>query len=139
MAAQPRAADGVRGRVAVIASIAAFVATPVAPAYCASKAALDAWTVANAPAARRIGIILTSVCPGYVRTPMTRANRFPMPGLMDAEHAAWIIQRGIASGRTRVAFPWWIAAAARLAGLLPARLTGAMLARAPGKDAGALS
>jgi short-subunit dehydrogenase len=126
MAEQPPAPDGVRGNIAVIASIAAFVASPGAPAYCASKAAVDAWTIALAYRARQQGIRLTSVCPGYVSSGMTADNRFPMPGLMDAERAAGIILRGVAAGRVRVAFPWWMALAARLAGLLPQRLLGVL-------------
>jgi NAD(P)-dependent dehydrogenase (short-subunit alcohol dehydrogenase family) len=128
MACQPPGADGWRGRVAVVASIAAFAAAPGAPAYCASKAAVDAWAVATAPSARGRGIALTSVCPGYVRTPMTAGNRFPMPGLMSADRAARIALAGIAAGRVRVAFPWWMAAGARLVGLLPAGVSAAFLA-----------
>jgi NAD(P)-dependent dehydrogenase (short-subunit alcohol dehydrogenase family) len=132
MLAQAPGPDGVRGRIAVVASVAAFVAAPGAPSYCASKAAVDAWTVATAATARRRGVLLTSVCPGYVRTPMTAVNRFPMPGLMDADRAAGIILRGVAAGRVRVAFPWWIALMARLAGALPPRWLGA--AGVPGKS-----
>ncbi|HEX5328074.1 MAG TPA: SDR family NAD(P)-dependent oxidoreductase [Acetobacteraceae bacterium] len=120
MAGQPPGPDGLRGRIAVIASIAAFVRAADAPAYCASKAAADAWTVASAPSARRRGVVLTSVCPGFIRSPMTAGRGTPMPGLMDAARAAAIILRGVAKGRARVAFPWWMAAGARLAGLLPA-------------------
>jgi len=119
MQAQAPGSDGVRGRIAVVASIAAFIAVPGAPAYCAAKAAVDRLTVAAAPSARRSGIVLTSVCPGYVRTAMTANNRFPMPGLMDADRAARIILHGIAAGRLRVTFPWWMGLAARAAGLLP--------------------
>ena len=108
---------------------------PGAPAYCASKAAVDTWTVATALSARRRGIVMTSVCPGYVRTAMTARNRFPMPGLMDADRAAGIILRGIAAGRRRVVFPWWMGALSRLAGLLPPAWSAAMLSKAPGKDA----
>ena len=108
MADQPADAGGVRGRIAAIASIAAFAPVPHAPAYCASKAAVDFWMVAGAADARRRGIVLTSVCPGYVRSGMTTHNDFPMPGLMDADSAARIILRGVAAGRTRVVFPWWI-------------------------------
>jgi NAD(P)-dependent dehydrogenase (short-subunit alcohol dehydrogenase family) len=124
---QPPGADGVRGRIAVVASIAAFVAAPGAPSYCASKAAVDAWTVASAPAAAVEGIRLTSICPGYIRTAMTARNRSPMPGLMDADRAAAIILRGVAAGRVRVAFPWWMALAAQSAGLLPPSLLGRLL------------
>ena len=57
-----------------------------------------------------------------------------MPGLMDAERAARIILRGLARGKRRMVFPWWMWLAARLAGLLPPALTGRLLAIAPGKD-----
>jgi NAD(P)-dependent dehydrogenase (short-subunit alcohol dehydrogenase family) len=133
MAAQPADAAGVRGRIATVASMAAFIAVPGAPSYCASKAAVDAWTVATAATARRQGILLTSLCPGYIRTPMTAANRFPMPGLMETDRAAAIMLRGIAAGRRRVAFPWWIAVGARLVALLPPRLSGALLGASAGK------
>jgi len=133
MRGQSPGADGIRGRIATVASIAAFVAAPGAPSYCATKAALDAWTVATAIAARRHGVRMTSVCPGYIRTPMTEGNRFPMPGLMSADRAARIISRGIAAGKIRVAFPWWLAAGARIGGLLPPGLIGAVLSLPPGK------
>lgn len=133
MAAQPPGRDGVRGRIAVIASIAAFVAGSSAPAYCASKAAADAWTVASAPAARGRGIALTSVCPGYIRTAMTAGYQFPMPGLMDADRAARIILRGIAAGRVRVTFPWYMGALAHIGGLLPPGLIARIVARHRGR------
>jgi NAD(P)-dependent dehydrogenase (short-subunit alcohol dehydrogenase family) len=135
MRAQPPGPDGVRGRIAAVASIAALVPAPGAPTYCASKAAVDTWTVAAAEPAARAGILLTSLCPGYVRTAMTAHNRFPMPGLMDADRAARIMLRGIAAGRRRVAFPWWMGLAARLGGLLPPALVGRLLAGTPGKQA----
>ncbi len=133
MRSQAPQSDGVRGRIAVIASLAAFVPAPGAPTYCASKAFVDAWTVATAALVAREGILLTSVCPGYVATPMTADNRFPMPGLMSADRAAAIILRGIARGRRRVVFPLWVGLAARLVGLLPPRLATGLLGRAEGK------
>jgi short-subunit dehydrogenase len=133
MTAQPPDTGGLRGRIAVVASVAAFVASPSSPAYCASKAAADSWTVAAAASAQRRGVQMTSVCPGFIRTAMTAGNPFPMPGLMDADRAAHIILRGIAAGRRRIAFPWWMAAFARLGGLLPPRLVAATMARVPGK------
>jgi hypothetical protein len=62
---------------------------------------------------------------------MTARNHFPMPGLMDADRAAAIILRGMAAARVRIAFPWWMAAAARLTGLLPPRLAGTILSTGP--------
>ena len=133
MRGQPPGRDGWRGHIAVVSSIAAFVATPGAATYCASKAALDTWAVATAHTARGAGIQLCSVCPGYIRTAMTARNRFAMPGLMDADRAARIILRGIESGRTRIVFPWWMGLLARFAGLLPPRLLGTLMETQPRK------
>lgn len=135
MLAQPPGPDGVRGRIAVIASMAIYVATPGAPAYAASKAALDVWTAATGVAARRQGVVMTSFCPGYVRTAMVARNSFGMPGLMSAEQAAAVILRGMRSGRPRVSFPVWMAASARLVGLLPANVLARLLHAAPGRAA----
>ena len=128
MRTQPVGADGVRGRIAAIASIAAFIPASPAPSYCASKAAVDSWMVATARSSRAQGIRLTSVCPGFIRTPMTEGKRRWMPGLMAPDRAARIILRGIAAGRVRVAFPWWLMAACRLAALLPPRVFGTLAA-----------
>lgn len=135
MATQPADAAGVRGRIAVVASIAAFLPGPGAPAYCASKAAVDSWVVGTAPAARRRGIHLTSLCPGFIATPMTATNPFPMPGIMSAERAAGIMLRAIQRKRTRCAFPVWMAAGARFADLLPASWREAIANRFPAKGA----
>ena len=133
MAAQSPDEHGVRGRIAAIASIAGFIALPHSPSYCASKAALDRWTVASAPQARRLGVRLISVCPGYVRTPMTDRNRFPMPGLMEADRAARIILRGIEADRARVVFPGWFGAFTRIAGMLPQGWIEKITRRVPDK------
>ncbi len=135
MGAQVAGVDGIRGRIAVVASIVAFVLVPGSAAYCASKAAIDIWTVASARDARKAGIQLTSICPGYIRSGMTARNRNPMPGLMDADRAAGIILRGIAAGKIRVTFPWWMGALARIAGLLPPRLLGKLLPDSAGDPA----
>ncbi|WP_043358713.1 SDR family oxidoreductase [Belnapia sp. F-4-1] len=134
MAAQPPGPDGVRGRVAVVASVAAFVAAPGAPAYCASKAAVQRWAEALDASERRRGIRLHAVCPGYIRTPMTARNAFPMPFLMEPEEAAQRTLAGIAAGRTRIAYPWPLYLAARLAGGLPPGLRALVFNRFPAKE-----
>ena len=127
MARQPADARGVRGRIAAIASIAAFIALPNASAYSASKAALDRWTMARAPSAARLGVQLNSVCPGYVRSAITARNRFPMPGFMEADRAAALILLGMVSGQTRIVFPRLLGLAGRAGGLLPPRLLGRLV------------
>lgn len=134
MARQPPGPDGVRGRVAVVASIAAFVAAPGAPSYCASKAAVQRWAEALDATERHRGIRLHAICPGYVRTPMTARNRFPMPWLMTAEDAAQRTLRGLRAGRVRVVYPWPLYALARVVGALPPGWRAALMARFPGKD-----
>ena len=133
MALQPPDATGVRGRIAVVASVAAFLPGPSAPAYCASKAAADSWVVGSAPSARGQGIRLTSLCPGFIETPMTASNAFPMPGIMSAERAAHLMLRAIRLDKTRYAFPGWIATGARIAALLPAEWREAIAKRFPAK------
>lgn len=135
MAAQQPGADGLRGRIAVVASLAAFIAAPGAPAYCATKAAVQRWAEALDGTERARGIRLHAVCPGYVRTPMTARNSFPMPFLMSAGEAAHRTLTGIARGRTRIAYPWPTYAMARFFGALPVSWRNALFTRLPAKKA----
>ncbi|MEO3470269.1 SDR family NAD(P)-dependent oxidoreductase [Roseomonas sp. CAU 1739] len=135
MAAQAPGKDGLRGRVAVVASLAAFVAAPGAPTYCATKAAVQRWAEALDASERRRGIRMHAICPGYVRTPMTARNAFKMPFLMDAEEAARRTLDGIARGRTRIAYPWPTYAGARILGMLPIAARAWFFSRMPAKAA----
>lgn len=133
MAGQAPGEGGVRGRIAVIASIAAFVAAPGAPAYCASKSAVQRWAEALDASEKSRGIRLHAVCPGYIRTAMTARNPFPMPLLMTPEQAAARTLAGIAAGRVRVAYPLPLYLMARLVGGLPPALLHRVFNRLPAK------
>lgn len=133
MAAQTPGANGVRGRIAVIASIASFVAAPGAPAYCASKAAVQRWAEAVDASEKLRGIRLHAVCPGYIRTPMTARNTFPMPFLMTPEDAARRTLAGIAAGRLRIVYPLPLYLAARFAGALPPGWRNVIMSTLPAK------
>ncbi len=135
MAGQAPAEDGWRGHIAVIASIAAFVAGPSAPAYCASKSAVQRWAEARDHSERKRGIRMHAICPGFVRTPMTADNPFPMPWLMTPEDAARRTLEGIAAGKLRIAYPRRLYAIARLVGALPPLWRAALLGRTPPKPA----
>ena len=133
MARQAPGADGLRGRIAVVASIAAFVAAPSTPAYCASKAAAQRWAEARDATERRRGIRLHSVNPGFVRTPMTAVNEFPMPFLMEPETAARRTLDGIAAGRLRIVYPRRLYALARIVGAMPPGWRNRLLMMPPPK------
>jgi short-subunit dehydrogenase len=75
-----------------------------------------------------------AICPGYVRTPMTERNKFPMPFLMDADEAARRTLAGLARGKTRIAYPWPTTMLARFAGSLPISWRAAIFSRLPAKD-----
>ncbi|WP_207476226.1 SDR family NAD(P)-dependent oxidoreductase [Arenibaculum pallidiluteum] len=122
-----------RGQVAVMASLAGFAGLPSAPAYCASKAAVRVWGEALHGAVAHDGVEVSVICPGFVRTPLTAVNPFPMPLLMDAGKAAAVIVAGLARGRARIAFPWPTYLAVRLLSALPPGLVGWLLRRAPAK------
>jgi short-subunit dehydrogenase len=124
------------GQIALMSSLAGLRGFPGAPAYCSSKAAVRVWGEAMRPLLRTQGISLAVVCPGFVRTPMTDANRFAMPFLMDAERAARIIRRGLARDRARIAFPFPMYAAVWLLAALPPAWVDGLLHRLPKKGAG---
>lgn len=130
MAAQSPGADGLRGRIAVVSSVAA----PGAPTYCATKAAVQRWAEALDATERKRGIRMHAICPGYVRTAMTARNKFPMPFLMDADEAARRTLAGMARGKTRIAYPWPTYMLARFAGALPISWRAAIFSRLPAKD-----
>jgi NAD(P)-dependent dehydrogenase (short-subunit alcohol dehydrogenase family) len=107
---------------------------PGSPAYSASKAAVRAWGQAMAIRLKSERIGVAVVLPGFVDTPMTRRNPFPMPMLMTPDRAARIIRRRLARGTTRIAFPWPLVFGAWLISVLPGFLADRILARSPVKS-----
>ncbi|MCE2575691.1 SDR family oxidoreductase [Komagataeibacter sp. FNDCR2] len=138
MRGQPRGHDGMRGRICAMSSVAGLVAFPGTPSYCASKAAVDRFMVATGGNMARAGILLSSVCCGFVATPMTAGNTFPMPGLTQTGDAVRAILSGVARGRQRISFPWWLAAGSRFMDLLPIRVAQSCYFRQPAGQAGTM-
>ena len=122
-----------RGQIALMSSLASFRGFPGAPAYSASKAALRVWGEGLRGDLYRSGITVSVICPGFVESPMTSGNPFPMPMLMPADQAARIICKGLAAGRARIAFPLPMYAAAWLLGALPPAFTDSWMRRLPRK------
>lgn len=125
----PRCVARRGGHLVVIGSLAGDVGLPYAGAYSASKAALNRLCQALAPELATYGVRLSVVNPGFVATPLSARNRFPMPCLVSAEWAARTIRRGLAQGRFEIRFPWRMSVAMRLLALLPRPLLFALTRR----------
>ncbi len=121
------------GQIGIMASLAGHRGFPGAPAYCGSKAAVKVWGEGLRGALSPEGIGVSVIMPGFVVTPMTDANDFPMPFLMPVEKAAAIIRSGLARNRARIAFPWPTAIVAWIIGSLSPGLTDQLLQAAPRK------
>lgn len=107
------------GRVAIVASVAGYRGLPTAAAYSASKAGLIALAEALKPELESAGVDMALINPGFVDTPLTRRNRFPMPFLMQADKAAVIMADGLEKGRFEIVFPWQMTLLMKFLGILP--------------------
>ena len=121
------------GTLCGIASVAGFRGIPGAGAYSASKAAAISWLEALRNELAGSGVSVVTICPGYIDTPMTRVNRYPMPFLISSDEAAVRIARAIASNRRLAVIPWQMALVSLLLRALPGALYDRLAARAPRK------
>jgi len=121
------------GTLAGIASVAGFRGLPGASAYSASKAAAISYLEALRIELHGTGVKVCTVCPGFIRTPMTAKNPYPMPFILEADDAARRIARAIAAGGSFAVVPWQMALLGRLLKVLPNPVLDAVLAGRPGK------
>jgi short-subunit dehydrogenase len=112
-----RAAGG--GTLAGIASVAGIRGLPGSGAYSASKAATIAYLESLRGELRGSGVKVVTVSPGYVETPMTAINTYPMPFILPVDEAARRIARVIDAGRSYAVVPWQMAIVAKLLRVLP--------------------
>jgi short-subunit dehydrogenase len=118
-----------RGQIAIVSSLAAFVALPDSPSYCASKSAVLSYGLALRGLLADKGIRVSVICPGYVATPMSARENVRKPQEMAPEKAAEIIVRGLEKNRAVIAFPRTLALLTQLNALLPDRLRRLLLPR----------
>jgi short-subunit dehydrogenase len=117
------------GRIAVVASVAGYRGLPTSAAYGMTKAGLINMTEALKPELDGYGVRLQVVNPGFVRTPLTDKNPFPMPFLMEVEDAAEALYRGLGSKRFEIVFPRRLAYLLKVLRCLPAPLAFAVTRR----------
>lgn len=107
------------GHIAVVSSLTGYVGLPTASGYGATKAALINMCEALEPELEAEGVKLSVINPGFVDTPLTRKNEFPMPFLISTDDAVERIVRGLEAGRFEIAFPKRMSVAIRLLAALP--------------------
>jgi len=121
-------------RLVGIGSVAGIRGMRGAGAYCASKAAVHSYCEALRVELRATNIRVVTIAPGYIDTPMTSKNRFPMPFLMPAERFAAQAVDVIARGASYRVLPWQMGFVAKLLRLLPNFVFDRLFARAPTKQ-----
>jgi len=121
------------GRLVGIGSVAGIRGLPGAGAYSASKAAVMTYCESLRIEMRRHGIRVVTIAPGYVDTPMTRHNPYPMPFLLAPDVFAVRAARAIEQGVSYRVIPWQMGIVARLLRMLPDALYDFAFARAPHK------
>jgi short-subunit dehydrogenase len=94
-----------RGHLAWIASVAGYVGLPKAAAYGPTKAALINLAECLAPELQAKGVTVSVINPGFVDTPLTQKNDFPMPFIISPEEAARRTIEGLEAGQFEIAFP----------------------------------
>jgi short-subunit dehydrogenase len=122
-----------RGKLVGVASVAGFRGLPGSGAYSASKAAAISYLESLRVELSGSGVEVITLCPGYIATPMTEKNPYPMPFLLSADDAARLMVRAIRRGRRFYVLPWQMAWVGWLLRALPRPVYDRAFARAPRK------
>jgi NAD(P)-dependent dehydrogenase (short-subunit alcohol dehydrogenase family) len=118
------------GHLSWIASVAGYVGLPKAAAYGPTKAALINLAESLEPEMGLKGVAVSVINPGFVETPLTAQNDFPMPFLMKADDAARRTIAGLAAGKFEIAYPRRFVAILKALRLLPYPLFFRLIRRA---------
>lgn len=122
-----------RGQIAVVSSVAGYRGLPTSAAYGATKAGLINLVESLKFDLDLTGIRIQLICPGFVDTPATRDNPFPMPHLLTVEEAVLEIRKGLQHPtRFEISFPKAFVRQLKFLKLLPDRLYFPLVARSTG-------
>lgn len=121
-----------RGSLGIVSSVAGYSGLPKALIYGATKAALINLAESLFLDLRPRGVGVYLINPGFVETPLTAGNDFPMPALVSASFAAKQIVQGMERGRFHIHFPGRFTNWLRLGRLLPYRLYFWLIHKATG-------
>ena len=110
------------GHLVAISSLASYRGMPKSGAYSASKAAVSTFFESLRVDLRRSNIDVTTIHPGFIRTPMTAGRKKKLPFLLEPEDAARRIVKAVERRARTYAFPWQLASLVRLLRHIPGRL-----------------
>jgi len=122
-----------RGTLVGMASIAGWRGMPGNGSYAASKGGLIRYLQSLRAELRPYGVTVTTISPGYVRTPLIAGNTMHMPGMIEPQEAARRIVAAIRSGREKVTVPKRTGLISRALGILPDPVLDRILLREPRK------
>jgi len=123
------------GNIAIVSSMAGFLGLSSAPSYSASKGAVRLFSEAIGAYLQAHNVYVSTVIPGYIKTPMTDVNGFPMPFMIDANDAAKKIKHGITHNKRVIAFPLFMYLFLKITTLIPSRVVSYINSKLPGKPA----
>ncbi len=127
------AKNGEQAQLVGIASVAGIRGLPGAGAYCASKAAAITYLESLRVELQSFNIHVTTIAPGYIRTPMTNINHYPMPFLMGADVFARKLILAVAQKKRFVIIPWQMSLLAKIMRVIPPILWDWIMKNAPHK------
>ena len=107
------------GHILVTGSVAGYRGLPKATPYCATKAAVNNLVEGVTTEAKPYGIKVQLICPGFVKTPMTDKNKFPMPFLTTSEKIADYIVKKADTSCHEIVYPRFFGFLMRFYRLLP--------------------
>lgn len=122
-----------KGTLVGVASVAGFRGLPGAGAYSASKAAAISYLESLRVELRDSGVKVVTVCPGYIKTPMTDVNPYPMPFILDSDDAAQRIARIIQRQKSFAVIPWQMSLVGNALKYMPRWLYDRLFVNAPRK------
>ncbi len=94
------------GQISIVSSVAGYRGLPAAGAYCASKSALSSFAESLYFDFKRDNVRVSLVSPGFIKTPMTDQNDFPMPMIKSPEFAAEQMFKGLTKSKSfEIHFP----------------------------------
>jgi short-subunit dehydrogenase len=115
----PQMIERKKGHLAAVSSMASYTGLPGEWGYTSSKAAVNNLMEGLRIELRDKGIAVTTICPGFIKTPMTEQNNFHMPWLLEADESARRIVRALAKKKKVFNFPWQMGVLMWLTSWLP--------------------